>query len=660
MKRAALGLLFAASAGCLASSLAAPLAWVVAAAGLVSMARSPSGSMPIVAAPARRVLGLGVAATLGFGWLVMVYPVMSPETMRLWSLVLGVGLGVLGAFFLLTEPAEEAWSSAIPAAVGMLVVSSFDLEARVQPYLWTTGAAGFLFLAADVVPAASRRLARALMVTIFGCVAAGVAVLIVIVLPWTQGKVEETVLTLYSPTGDGMESQNRARLGELARLKLSKKVVMRVWSERPQRLRTRVLERFDGSGWARGVAGARELAPATALRGLDAASREFLDTLPGTDFAAAEERLEGQRFIRSRVVRVDGGGLATPGGSLVLHAPLEQVRLGPAGEWVQAADARVRVYGVLHEVDHQRAQYGPLEATAREAYLQLPDGIDPRFAELAARLTASASSTESAVETVVEHLRGNYRYALDVGQMDARDPLADFLFVKKRGWCEYFAGAAAVLLRTQGIPTRYVRGFNVIGSQKLGDHYVVRDWDRHAWIEAYIEGKGWLEYDPTPPAEYESLHATLDDGALSRAVEWLRMQMASLYALARHLEWSTLLRPFVGLVALLLAVLIAVRARRLWRSRPRRAPTEIRAEPTELERLLAELETRGSALGSPRPKSRGLLEHWRGLDASGLPAALQTIGIQIVETYYRARYGGSEPTEEQLRRLWVGLHAAER
>ncbi len=280
----------------------------------------------------------------------------------------------------------------------------------------------------------------------------------------------------------------------------------------------------------------QELAPTTGEADVDQAAREFLDTLPGSDFVLPPERLESQRLIHTKVIRVDGGGLTTPGGTLLIHAPVDELRLDTAAVVLPPPRTPVRVYGVLHEVNHQRAQEGPSPASMLEASLQVPENLDPRFQALANELARDTVDDEGRARRVVAHLRETYEYSLDVGDIDRSDPLADFLFEKKEGWCEYFAGSAAILLRLQGIPTRYLRGFNVIGSQKKGDHYVVREWDRHAWIEAYIDGKGWLEYDPTPAAEYENLHAGLNDNIVTDALEWLRASVASLYVelLARY------------------------------------------------------------------------------------------------------------------------------
>ena len=79
-----------------------------------------------------------------------------------------------------------------------------------------------------------------------------------------------------------------------------------------------------------------------------------------------------------------------------------------------------------------------------------------------------------------------------------QDPLADFLFTRKQGHCEHFATALAVMLRTQGFAARVVAGF--FGGQRIGDHYVVRAGDAHAWTQLFVPGRGWVTYDATPDA----------------------------------------------------------------------------------------------------------------------------------------------------------------
>jgi hypothetical protein len=74
-----------------------------------------------------------------------------------------------------------------------------------------------------------------------------------------------------------------------------------------------------------------------------------------------------------------------------------------------------------------------------------------------------------------------------------------FLFDAKTGHCEYFASAMAILARTAGIPTRLVNGFQMGEFNPVGSDFIVRESDAHSWIEAYIPGRGWTEFDATPP-----------------------------------------------------------------------------------------------------------------------------------------------------------------
>ena len=651
MKNVAIAALFGVAAFCFQAAYAAAPAYLfVAAASVAAIWRGP-GLAEATAVMLRRLLFVSLAATVLYGWFVMVYPVLSTESVRSWSLVLGYTLGSVGSVFVLCRSAMSVWSTTIPAAAALLVVASFRNEAEVHAYLVVAGVTGFVYLAIDSLPSNDdRRWQRIALLGVVAVSALALGTAIVVALPWTQSRVEETMMTIYTPSLGGSAAQHRARLGELQQLKLSKKVVMRVWSERPQRLRSRVLVHFDGTGWSRDAARFRELAPAEVEAALDEAARDFVHELPGADFVTLPEKLHRQRLIQTKVVRVDGGGLATPGGSYLVRAPIDKVHIDSAAVVLLAPRARVRVYGVLHDVNHQRVQEAAPDAATREASLELPKILDPRIRDLAARLAEGASGDETVVERVVAHLREDYSYSLNVGNggaMDRQDPIADFLFRKREGWCEYFAASAAVLLRTQGIPTRYVRGFNVIGSQKKGDHYVVREWDRHAWIEAFIEGKGWLEYDPTPAAEYEALHAALDDGFVSEVVEWLRAFCASLYASLRHFDGSLWVKPGMWLLILTIVGWAVARRARL-RLPGRRASSLESAERPEVEQLLRELDAAVEKLGWPRPKSRAPLEHWTSLPLENMPISFREAGARIIEGYYHDRFGGASLESSEI------------
>ena len=99
----------------------------------------------------------------------------------------------------------------------------------------------------------------------------------------------------------------------------------------------------------------------------------------------------------------------------------------------------------------------PLYADDRGRYLRLPP-IDTRIWALARQWAGEGDAFERA-RRIQEHLRHDFEYSLESSDVPLRDPLGNFLFVTKRGYCEYFASAMAVMLRTLGIPSRVATGF---------------------------------------------------------------------------------------------------------------------------------------------------------------------------------------------------------
>lgn len=136
---------------------------------------------------------------------------------------------------------------------------------------------------------------------------------------------------------------------------------------------------------------------------------------------------------------------------------------------------------------------GPITAK----YLQLP-ALDPRVPQLAAQITRSAHNDFDKASAIEQYLRTRFGYTLQLPRTRVKDPVANFLFERKQGHCEYFASAMAVMLRSLGIPSRVVNGFHTDEFNDITASYVVRAKHAHSWVEAYFPGYGWQLFDPTP------------------------------------------------------------------------------------------------------------------------------------------------------------------
>jgi hypothetical protein len=131
-------------------------------------------------------------------------------------------------------------------------------------------------------------------------------------------------------------------------------------------------------------------------------------------------------------------------------------------------------------------------------YLELPENLDNRIAQLSAQLTENAKNRYDKAKIIESYLQNNFGYTLEM-KSGGEQPLADFLFNIREGHCEYFATAMAVMLRTQGVATRIVNGFQEGEYNETADVYVVRQKNAHSWVEVYFpETDSWIPFDPTP------------------------------------------------------------------------------------------------------------------------------------------------------------------
>jgi hypothetical protein len=138
-------------------------------------------------------------------------------------------------------------------------------------------------------------------------------------------------------------------------------------------------------------------------------------------------------------------------------------------------------------------------------YLQVPPEITSRTRELAATITANLTNNYDKAMAIQAWLDQNTSYTLELADPGRQEPLDFFLFDRKRGHCEYYASAFAILARIANIPTRQVNGFYGGEWNEYQGYVAVRAGDAHSWDEVYFAGKGWVTFDPTPPDRTDPL-----------------------------------------------------------------------------------------------------------------------------------------------------------
>lgn len=130
----------------------------------------------------------------------------------------------------------------------------------------------------------------------------------------------------------------------------------------------------------------------------------------------------------------------------------------------------------------------------RDIYLQVPDSVKEKINPLA--ISLKKETPVKTVFAVLNFLNQNFVYSLDDLPVSS-NPIVDFLMKHRKGNCEYFASAAAVLLRLNGVPTRLVAGYKGGNYNEIGGYYVIPQKNAHVWIEVYLDG-AWYRFDPTP------------------------------------------------------------------------------------------------------------------------------------------------------------------
>lgn len=283
-------------------------------------------------------------------------------------------------------------------------------------------------------------------------------------------------------------------LGGIGRIQQSDGVVMRVRLEGADTIgnlkwRGLALDTFNGKAWSKYRPNAKE-------------PRAKNDNgLIQVDFATGKESLLLQTFymepLDTPVIFAAPRAVGIQGSFPVvfkdLYGGITFSRSGDRVSYKVLSDTSLPSDKVLRE---DREEY----PSGIENYLQLPEVIDPRIAELAATITRDSHNRYDAAVAIESYLQNEFGYTLEQ-KAGGPDPLADFLFNVREGHCEYFATAMVLMMRSQGIATRLVTGFQQGEYNETADVFVVRQNQAHAWVEVYFPGeKQWVAFDPTPAA----------------------------------------------------------------------------------------------------------------------------------------------------------------
>jgi len=275
----------------------------------------------------------------------------------------------------------------------------------------------------------------------------------------------------------------------------------------------------------------------------------------------------------------------------------------------------------------------------------LAGGLSPRAADLAAQVTAGANNEFDTVMALTAYLQHNYRYTLDLGRVPTgQDPVDWFLFGVKSGYCEQFATAETLMLRSLGIPARLATGYATGEYDPVLNQSVVREHDAHAWVEVWFSGHGWVPVDPTPgvsPLAVTQMPSHWAAGGIARLIPHL-----TLGAPAAALGSLGALAVFPAAIAIAFAVVLGLAwlRRRTWIRRRTAQPGE-----SELLRLYERLQRR---LGRRRAPPETPLEYQHTMHSSLLEEVTRAVNEGV--------YAGRWPEPGRVREMASGVPAKSR
>jgi protein-glutamine gamma-glutamyltransferase len=433
--------------------------------------------------------------------------------------------------------------------------------------------------------------------------------------------------------------------GDITSLALSDEIAFRVQflsappAARDLYWRGPTMTNFDGRTWSMLIGDRRNVAASIEYAGTPTEYRVMLETT-GRNWAFA---LEMPKLAQDeRILRMGSD---------------YQLRTFPGTPRGTRLDYRLTSYVRFRALE-------PLSEAEREMFRRLPPESSPRTRALVQGWLADNPAPADIVERGMQYLRSQpFFYTLTPAALGGQ-PVDEFLFDTREGFCEHYASAFTVMMRAAGLPARIVTGYQGGELNGVGGYYIIRQSDAHAWTEVWFDGRGWVRVDPVSAVAPErvalgswrsALAGERVPGSALRRLDWVRrallvwdaastywnewvigygprLQRALLEALGldgseRSERWSKLLLLCVGAT---LAGSLLVTLQLAWRRRRRTPVDEAAREFATFIRRLARANV------APRAPTEGPAAY--GVRAERrLPHAAGEIRA-IVAAYLRARY----------------------
>lgn len=472
------------------------------------------------------------------------------------------------------------------------------------------------------------------------------AVALISVFRWSDSKVNWLMSLINVPPAGSLRFPERSALSRMARSNENPAVLARYYCENPSLyLISRTYSTYQQGSWespkAFQVVNGQERGDLNRYQMSSVKSEKLIE-----EFVEVAESSPGPLFPRdAQTLDVEPS---------VLNRSFGESYSYPKG----ASEAPIRFQRSTGSAQQAfETQFGSDE---RSALLQVPDPLKKSLLEISqawldeSKLKPSDLSQEQLAHRMENYLQNHYEYGFGYPFDNNYEPIISFLKIKPPAHCELFAASLTLILRSHGIPARYVVGFLAREYNNSGGYATIRVRDAHAWVEAYFEGKGWVTLDATPSVARE---------APKGASHWLEDLSDAFHTFFKKVwtqNWKDsliqgwrLFKPLFPVAVVVVGLNLLMRLRLRMKAKPKKrlvAPVQtLEVLVSESQHLLQEVETAWAKAGYSRP-AHLTLQRWCDQLRQQVPQESNQLA-EFLALYQDLRYGQASVEPERMQTL---------